>query len=175
MKIKNRKFFERSAAEVAKDLLGKIIVRNVNGKVLRARILEVEAYFDESDPASWARLGKRKDNFVMWEKPGLVLVKNVHKYFMLNFVVNSVGVAGAVLIRGVRPLNFEARVNGPGLLSLALEVNKDLNGEDAVISDKIWIEDDGFVVSDEDVFRSKRIGVVGDLEGEYRYWVKNMD
>lgn len=60
----NDKFFERSAEEVAKNLLGKILIRRMGNKILKGKIFETEAYFSGEDPASWARFGKRKDNFL---------------------------------------------------------------------------------------------------------------
>ncbi|MCW8966354.1 MAG: DNA-3-methyladenine glycosylase [Candidatus Pacearchaeota archaeon] len=84
MKI-DRKFFRRKADVVARELLGKILVKKVNGKVLRARIVETEAYFDESDPGSRASSGKNKISEMMWEDAGKILVYNVHMYKMFNF------------------------------------------------------------------------------------------
>ena len=166
-KILGGDFFERSSDLAAKELLGKIIIRKLDGKILKARIVEDEAYFDEKDPASWARFGLRKDNAAMWDSPGTILVKNVHKHFMLNFVTDSEGKAGAVLIRAVEPLNFDARCSGPGLLTAALRIDKSFNGKK--FSDEFFVENsDG----EFEVDKSFRIGVKNDLKRQLRFYIK---
>ena len=170
-----RKFYERSAEVVAKDLLGKVIVRKIGRKILMARIIETEAYFDERDPASWARFGKRRDNLEMWNKAGTILVKNVHKYFMLNFVTGKNGEASAVLIRAAIPLskNFKGRCHGPGLLTHALKIDKSFNGKSLFDkSSELKIIDDGFRFKEDEIKTSKRIGVKNDLSEELRFYLK---
>ncbi len=134
---------------------------------MKARIVEDEAYFDESDPASWARFGKRKDNVAMWMKPGIILVKNVHKHFMLNFVTETEGKAGAVLIRALEPMNFNARCSGPGLLTAVLKIDKGFNGKE--FSKELYLED-----SDDEfeIGKSFRIGVSKDLRKQLRFYIK---
>ena len=138
-----------------------------------ARIIETEAYFDERDPASWARFGKRRDNLEMWNKAGTILVKNVHKYFMLNFVTGKKSEASAVLIRGVKPLNFEGRCFGPGLLTLALGVDKSFNGKNLYEGNcELKIIDEGFRFKEDEIKTSKRIGVKNDLDEDLRFYVE---
>lgn len=163
-------FFARKADDVAQELLGKIITRKINGKVLKARIVEDEAYFNEEDPASWARFGKRKDNFAMWEKPGTILVKNVHKHFMLNFVTGKKGKAEAVLIRAAELLNFEKNCSGPGLLTKALEIDKIFNGKE--LSDELFLEEPENL-GDFEIGKSFRVGVSEDLDIPLRFYIKN--
>src|SRR6056297_594471 len=103
----SREFFERPADVVARDLLGKILVRKINGKIYKGKIVETEAYFGEEDPASRASKGKTKISEMMWESPGKILVYNVHMYKMFNFVTYKKGKASAVLIRALEPLNFQ--------------------------------------------------------------------
>jgi DNA-3-methyladenine glycosylase len=166
----SKKFFNRSADIVAKDLLGKILVRKEGRKLLKAKIVETEAYFSEDDPASWAKLGKRKDNLYMWSEGGTILVKNVHMYFMLNFVVGKKGEAGAVLIRAVEPLNFWGRCSGPGLLSKSLKIDKSFNGKKIFEMENFFIEDCDEKV---EVGESFRVGVKNDLEKHFRFYIKN--
>lgn len=171
MKLK-KDFFLRDANEVAKDLLGKVLVRVVEGKILKARIVEVEAYFDENDPASWARFGKRKDNILMWDEGGTILVKNVHKYFMLNFVTGFFGKAEAVLIRAVEPLNFEGRCNGPGLLTNFLYINKNFNSQKIFDNECLWIECSKDSNRHE-IAECFRIGVKNDLPKKMRFYIRD--
>lgn len=166
----NAGFFARPPDVVARGLLGKIIVRKTNEMgVLKARIVEDEAYFDESDPASWARFGLRKDNAAMWANPGTILVKNVHKHFMLNFSTGEKGEAGAVLVRAVQPITFEARCSGPGLLTAALKIDKSFNGKE--FSDELYLEEPE---SDEEfeILSGGRVGVKKDLENDLRFYIK---
>ena len=103
----DRKFFSRRADVVAKELLGKVVARRLkNGKILRARIVETEAYFDEKDPASRAvQNGDLRKTMEM--APGTILVYGVHNNWLVNFVTGREGNASAVLIRAIEPLNFE--------------------------------------------------------------------
>src|SRR3989344_1547261 len=107
--------FDAPADIVARELLGKILVRVHEGKQLHAKIVETEAYFDEKDPASRACQGGDLRKTMLME-PGVILVYGVHNNWLLNFVVDKSGIAGAVLIRAVEPLNFFGNGKGPGLV-----------------------------------------------------------
>src|SRR3989338_11503532 len=167
----DRNFFSKPADKVAKDLLGKILCRKINKEIFRAKIIETEAYFGEKDPASWARYGKKKSNILMWDSPGKILIKNVHKYKMLNFITGKKDEASAVLIRALEPLNFEAKCPGPGLITECLQINKEFNGEEIIKNKKIWIEE-----SDKkeklEIFRDFRVGVKNDLKEKLRFYIK---
>ena len=161
-------FFGRPANIVARELLGKVIVRKLGASTLKAKIVEDEAYFGKDDPASWARFGKRKDNAAMWEKPGTILVKNVHRHFMLNFVTGKEGEPEAVLIRALEPLNFSGRCSGPGLLTKALGISKSFNGKK--FSGGLYVADGGN--ADFETGESFRTGVKKDLESPLRFYIK---
>jgi DNA-3-methyladenine glycosylase len=165
----SKNFFNRPTDVVARDLLGKVLVRKIGRELLKAKIVETEAYFSEEDPASWAKLGKRKDNIHMWSESGTILVKNVHMYLMLNFVVGKKGEAGAVLIRALEPINFEGRCSGPGLLSKEMKIEKNFNGKN------IFEMEDFFIENNKENFEigsSFRIGVRNDLEENFRFYIK---
>jgi len=167
-------FFARDAKTVAQELLGKVLVRKINGKELRARIIETESYFGESDPASRASKGKNKISDMMWEAPGKILVYNVHMYKMFNVVTGKKGEASAVLIRALEPLNFEGRCSGPGLLTNCLEIDKKFHGKEIFELDEFFIEDDlnrrGEIF---EIVESFRIGVTKDLDEPLRFYIKN--
>jgi DNA-3-methyladenine glycosylase len=165
-----RDFFARNADMVAEELLGKVIVMNINGKELKSKIVETEAYFGEDDPASWARKGKKKHNEIMWDKAGKVLIHNVHKHNMLNLVAGEKGNAQAVLIRALEPLNFDKRCNGPGLLTEALEIDKKMYGSDVCNSKKIYLTNELKELFK--IGRSKRVGVKNDLPEDLRFYIK---
>ncbi len=164
-----RNFFNKDASKVAKCLLGGVLVRKIGGEILEARIVETEAYYGEDDPASWARFGKRKSNGAMWEAAGTILVKNVHKHNMLNFVTGEKGNPQAVLIRAVEPINFEARCNGPGLLSQALKITKELNGKNLFELEDFFIKPGK---RPKEIVESFRIGVKKDLKVPLRFYIK---
>ena len=96
----SREFFLRDAEIVARELLGKILVRKIKKKEKKARIVETEAYFDENDPASRAcKNGDLKETMKM--QAGTILVYGVHNNWLVNIVTGVEGWASAVLIRAV--------------------------------------------------------------------------
>ena len=167
----NKNFFSRDTKILAEELLGKILVRKINGKTLRAKIVETEAYFDEKDPASWARFGKKNYNNVMWGFPGIILIKNVHKYKMFNIVSGRENKAEAVLIRALEPLNFKARLSGPGLLTESLFIDKRFHGKNVFSLKDLFIEEDKDLNKFE-INESFRIGVTKDLPEKLRFYIK---
>jgi len=185
MKMLKRKFFSRNPETVARELLGKILVRKFGNKVLSGRIVEDEAYFGEEDPASRAYLGRPKHCVkLMHSKPGRILIYNVHNNWLLNVVAHEDKKVGAVLIRAIEPIegieemkknrktkNVFELTNGPGKLTKALAIDKSLNGIDST-SKKSQIN---FFDSEEkfEISCSKRIGVSRDLEQELRFFIKD--
>jgi len=136
----NEEFFNREADKVARELLGKILIRRVGDRELRAKIVETEAYFDEKDPASRAcQNGDLRETMMM--KPGTILVYGVHNSWLINFITDNIGKASAVLIRAIEPLNFEGRCNGPGLLTESLGIDKSHHKKSVIDKDEIWVED----------------------------------
>jgi DNA-3-methyladenine glycosylase len=182
-KILQYRFYSRDTALVAMSLLGKILVRNLSGKEFGGIIVETEAYYGENDPASRAYKGKKMYNQVMYEEPGHLFIYNVHQYWMLNFVAHERGQVGGVLIRAINPMfGIEAMLrnrpvddllgltSGPGRLTLALSVDKSLNGLPVTSKDcAIYVKENKL---DFQMGKSHRIGVKRDLERKLRYYVK---
>ncbi|HJO15062.1 MAG TPA: DNA-3-methyladenine glycosylase [Candidatus Pacearchaeota archaeon] len=166
----DKNFFNREADVVARDLLGRVIVRNIEGKELRAKIVETEAYFDENDPASRAcQNGDLRETMMMG--PGTILVYGVHNNWLINFVTGNIGKASAVLIRAIEPLNFEGKGNGPGLLTKSLEIDKIYHKKNVLDNGKIKIESYGDNLFE--ISKSFRIGVTKDLETPMRFYIKD--
>jgi len=97
-----RRFFQRPTTLVAKELLGKVIVRRVGRKLIRGRIVETEAYCGEEDLACHARVGRTKRNAVMYGRAGhayIYLCYGIHE--LLNIVTREKDCPEAVLIRGI--------------------------------------------------------------------------
>ncbi|MCW4012900.1 MAG: DNA-3-methyladenine glycosylase [Candidatus Bathyarchaeota archaeon] len=178
-----RSFYNRRTDTVANELLGKILVRRLDDELLGGVIVETEAYFGADDPASRAYEGLKTYNRVMFEESGRVFIYNVHKYWMLNLIAHDNGVGG-ILIRAIEPTmgldimrqnrpvkRLRDLTSGPGKLSLALDVDKGLNGVDATSADSpVYVFDNEYK---HDVGTSHRIGVTRDLPEHYRYYVKN--
>jgi len=149
-------FFSRDTVTVARELLGHELVREISAPrssekiFLRARIVETEAYLEQGDPAAHCSRGPTPRAKVMFGLPGTIYVYFIYgNYYMLNFVTEPMGKAGAVLIRAVEPLegtdimakrrgisskeNLQGRslwnlTNGPAKLVLAFGIDKRLNG-----------------------------------------------
>lgn len=164
----NKDFFSRSADEVARDLLGCVLVFKNSHQEFRARIVETEAYFDESDPASRA-VSNGDLRATMEMKPGTILVYGVHNSWLLNIVTGSLGDASAVLIRALEPLNFEGNCSGPGRLTKALGIDKLLHKK--MLGVDMGVEEgEDF---EEEVVRTNRIGVREDLDEKMRFYIKD--
>ena len=128
-----------NAVEMAKALLGAVLCRRLDdGTVLRARIVETEAYFGEEDTACHAHRGRTPRTDVMYAPGGVAYVYLCYgMHAMLNVVTGPAEHPEAVLVRGV-----EGAV-GPGRLTRALGVSCALNRENLVESERLWIESDG--------------------------------
>jgi len=162
--IKNAKIFSRF-------LLGKIICRKIDNEVLKAKIVETEAYFDERDPASRACYnGDLKKTMEMCA--GTILVYGVHNNWLMNIVTGKEGEAQAVLIRAVEPLNFDKKTNGPGLLTKALCIDKSFHKKNIFKNDLIWLEEN-LVKEEFGIIESFRIGVKKDLSEKLRFYIED--
>ena len=164
--------------EVSRNLLGKVICTNINSRFTAGIITETEAYSGRNDKACHANNGLRTARTeVMYGEPGyayIYLCYGIHH--LLNVVTNRKGLADAVLIRAVKPLEgmetiVERRnikdeknlANGPGKLTQALGITTDLNATN-LSEPPLWIEDRGFKVDDNEINITPRIGV--DYAGE---------
>jgi DNA-3-methyladenine glycosylase len=159
-KILPEAFFERSALTVARDLIGKYLVRRVDGKTMAYMIVETEAYIGPQDLAAHSSKGLTPRTKVMFGPAGrwyVFFTYGIH--WMLNVVTNKEGHAAAVLIRGVDG------ISGPARLTKALKINKSFNELPAIPKTGLWIEDRGFVVPPQRIRRTPRIGV--DYAGEW--------
>lgn len=166
----NKNFFARSADKVAKDLLGKLLCRKINNKILIAKIVETEAYFGSEDPASRAvQNGDLRETMLM--EPATILVYGVHNNWLINFVTNDKGKAEAVLLRALEPLNFEVNTKGPGLLTKAFKINKSFHKKNICENKDLWLEnkknDEKFKI-----VKGHRIGVKKDLQKRLRFYIK---
>ncbi len=171
----NKEFFSRNAEEVARDLLGKILVRKTDNNLLKAKIIETEAYFGREDPASRAvQNGDLRKTMLM--KPGTILVYGVHNNWLINFVTSDEGKAEAILIRSVEPLNFEAKTSGPGLLTKALKIGKEFHKKNVCENSELLVEEntrlDELKKENLEIVEASRIGLKKDLPKKLRFYIK---
>jgi len=141
-KICPRVFFDRPTLNVARDLVGKMLVVREGHECLSGIIVETEAYIGCDDPACHAAVGRTKRNEVMWGPPGFAYVYFTYgNHFMLNFVTEKEGYPAAVLIRAAeavdglrlmsrrRATHDPARLcRGPGNLTAAFGITRKDNG-----------------------------------------------
>ena len=165
--------------QVAKDLLGKTLVRKIGTKVLSGVITETEAYKGKKDPASHASRKKTERNKIMFGEVGVAYVYFTYgMHYCFNVVAKKSKIpAGAVLIRGINPekgiekmeknrnvKNFKNLTNGPAKLTQALEITKEQHGVDLTKKSKIYIED-GLCIKK--IKKSTRVGI---KNGKERLW-----
>ena len=153
-----RSFFQRPADEVARTLIGKILVRRLPGKLFRARLIETEAYLGPVDLASHASKGRTRRTEVLFGAPGRAYVYLIYgMYEMLNVVAGAAGHGQAVLIRAALPLDdWKADLSGPGRLTRALRITRLQNGLDLTGVQLYFLENPGYRPV---VKSAKRIGI----------------
>jgi DNA-3-methyladenine glycosylase len=181
-----RKFYNRPTLDVARDLIGKVLVHERRGVRTSGVIVEVEAYIGESDPACHAAPGPTKRNKLLYGPPGFAYVYlNYGIHWLVNAVTEAEGSPAAVLIRALSPLDgVEAmrrrrkrRVSdhdlcrGPGNLTTAMGIGQAQNGED-LCGRRLYIEDRG-LPQPEEISWGTRIGITVGTEREWRAFVRS--
>src|SRR5260370_6453770 len=123
-------FFARATPLVARDLLGKVLVREIDGDTLWGRLVEVEAYLGPDDLAAHSKGGRRTPRTeVMFGPPGHAYVYFTYgMHWCLNFVTREARVPHASLGRALGPGPGVGRCGGPGLVNRALHIDGALNG-----------------------------------------------
>jgi DNA-3-methyladenine glycosylase len=190
-KLLRRAFFNRDPRIVARELLGKLIVRREGRKQLVGRIIEVEAYLGAGDLAAHAAAGNTARNAVLWGPPGhayIYFIYGVH--YCLNISCLPDGDAGCVLIRALEPVSGVAEMaaargladldltssrelrklaSGPGKLCEALSITRPRdNGKDMVApACDLQVMSDGFRVGE--IAVTPRIGITKSAEMQLRY------
>jgi DNA-3-methyladenine glycosylase len=170
-----REFYDRDTVAVARELLGKHLVRVARGVERIGRIVEVEAYLGPHDLAAHSSKGLTARTRVMFGPPGHAYVYMIYgMHFCMNVVTEREGHASAVLLRALEPVkNLKAGTRGPALLCRALGIDRRLNGHD-------FLSDDLYIAAPEreeriTIVKAPRIGV--DYAGHWarrllRFYVK---
>jgi len=187
-----RDFYNRDPRRVARDLLGKLLIRREGRQVLAGRIVEVEAYL-HNDPAAHSYVGRTARNYILWGPPGISYVYFIYgNHYCFNVSCLPDGIAGGVLFRAVEPVvGMEAMAlardmelpdptdlrrlrlltSGPGRMAEAFGITKPRdNGKDLTSPESdLWIADDG--APRPRVQTTVRIGITKAAERPLRYIV----
>jgi DNA-3-methyladenine glycosylase len=153
-----RSFYRRPAEELARELIGKVLVRRVGETEMRARIVETEAYVGQHDLACHASKGRTARTEIMFGPAGFAYVYLIYgMHDMLNIVSGAVDDAQAVLIRAAEPLDgLCLNLSGPGKLTRAMQITRADNGLD-LTGDDLFLMDDN--AARPRIIRTPRIGV----------------
>jgi DNA-3-methyladenine glycosylase len=151
-------FFRQPARELARALIGKILVRHIREKAFQARIVETEAYLGPRDLASHASKGRTRRTEVLFGPAGRAYVYLIYgMYDMLNVVAGGEGEAQAVLIRAAKPLDgWKVDLSGPGRLTRALQITRSEHGIDLTGDRLYFLEDPAYQAR---VLKAKRVGI----------------
>lgn len=189
----SREFFNRDAVTVARELLGKVLIRRQGRTLLAGRVVEDEAYLGENDPAAHSYSGRTPRNFVLFGPPGYVYVYFIYgNHYCLNVSCMPEGQGEGVLFRALEPVFNQAAMarsrgldlsqlasisqlrlisSGPGRLSEALGItrerdnNKDLTSRNS----DLWLADDGFRPAA--ILATPRVGISKAVERPLRFSV----
>ncbi len=177
-------FYHADTLELVPRILGKILVRKAERRVIAGRIVEVEAYIGD-DPASHAANGMTARNKPMYEDGGIAYVYFTYgMHFCFNIVTDRKGFPAALLVRALEPLagieemkkrrkkdNPINLTNGPAKLCQALGIDRSLNGV-RLDSAELFLADDGFKVGRKDIQSSTRIGIKRGTEKRWRFYLQ---
>ena len=187
----DRSFFARSPRQVARELLGKVLVRKTDTIRLAARIVEVEAYLGQKDPAAHAAAGRTARNAVLFGPPGHAYVYFIYgNHYCLNVSCEAEGQAGGVLFRALEPLtgreemarargitlrgpaDWPKLTSGPGRLAQAFGItrSRDNGGDLTSAAGSLWIGDDG--CKPRRIRVTPRIGISKAQDKRLRYLVE---
>lgn len=160
-----RPFYQRPTTEVARDLVGKVLVRSMDGRRLSGVIVETEAYGHADDPASHACRGRTDRNSVMFGESGIAYVYFTYgNHHCVNVSAKDGAPAGAVLIRSIEPIDgietmkrlrglgdLHSLTTGPGKLAQAMGITRMQNGLDVTDPDSEVRIEDNYYFTKQDV------------------------
>jgi len=154
-----RDFYARQTAEVAEELLGKLLVHCVDGAERIGKIVEVEAYLGAHDLAAHSSKGITPRTQVMYGPPGHAYVYLIYgMHHCLNVITEPEGNGSGVLLRALEPVaNLQGNTRGPGLLTRAMGIDRRHYGAD-LLANELYVAD-APNVPDEMIVRRPRIGV----------------
>ncbi len=178
-----RRFYRRHVVQVARELLGRWLLRRTPQGLAGGRIVEVEAYLGPGDPASHSFRGRTRRNASMFASGGRAYVYAIHSRWCFNVVTDSRRVPSAVLVRAIEPLlgqELMARrrgtdqllqlARGPARLCQALAIDRRLDGWDLSRGQRLWIAPgDGRLPCPDQIAATPRIGISQAREALLRF------
>lgn len=178
-----RSFFSRDPARVAKELLGKILVKKYFEGILKGKVVEAEAYYSTNDPASHFQMRPSAREFFNEKPPGTIYVYFTYgNHWMFNILAKGEDKSGGVLIRALEPVEgielMKKRrkvkktidlTNGPGKLTRAFDIDASLNGKDITEEEDIYFEETGRPL---EIVTTSRIGIKQGKDMPLRFYIK---
>jgi len=170
-----RAFYARPAVEVARALLGKILMHRISrGATLAGRIVETEAYLGTGDRAAHSWRGATPRTQVLFGPPGhayVYLIYGMHE--CLNIVAEPEGVAGCVLIRALEPVAGieHGAANGPGKLTRAMRIERSFNGAD-LTRGALTVREPEAAWPEFEIGLSPRIGITHSADLPLRFFIR---
>lgn len=194
--ILNKEFYKRDALIVAEELLGKVLVRKIDGVTIKSKIVETEAYIGAIDKASHAYNNRRTARTEpLFHEGGITYVYFIYGlYHCFNVISDEKDVASGILVRAVEPLdnfNYLSKVrfnkeydkltkaqkknltNGPAKICMALSINKDDNYKKLYCSKDLYIEDS--MGENFEIVKTTRVGIdyaEEAIEFPWRFYIK---
>lgn len=179
----DREFYKQDAVSAAKNLLGKLLIREIEDELIITKIVETEAYLGAEDKASHAFANNRTERTkVMFKEGGYAYIYLIYgMHYLLNIVTGKENSPEAVLIRALEPLEgfdllkknrkiksdkLADLTNGPGKLTQALNIDKNFNNYDLVEGDILYLGEDSENKESPVIKSAKRINI--DYAEEYK-------
>jgi DNA-3-methyladenine glycosylase len=189
----SRDFYDRDVIDVARDLLGRRLVRATRGGKVSGWIVEVEAYRGHDDPASHAYRGRTRRNASMFGGPGRAYVYTIHAKFCLNVIAQTSITPCGILIRAIEPATgipqmrtargsvvptllarddafHDNLTSGPARLCQAMHVDRRLDGWNLFRGRRLWVAEEK-VLSPFQIASAPRIGITAATEKLWRFFV----
>ena len=195
--ILQQEFYKRDCITVSKELLGKVLVRKINGRIIKSRIVETEAYIGMIDKASHAYLGKRTERTEpLFHEGGISYVYFIYGlYHCFNIIADKEDYQAGVLIRAVEPLNefdylaqrrfkkdfnelskaqIKNLTNGPSKLCMALDITKEENFVKLYEAGNLYVEDSDYKPAE--IVETTRVGIdyaEEAIDFPWRFYIKD--
>lgn len=179
----SRSFYDRPPDTVARELLGKALLRHIGDRCVGGLIVETEAYLAVGDLASHSARGKTPSNATMFGRPGTLYVYPIHAKYCMNAVTQSEQTGSAVLIRAIEPIwgievmqtnrgqqNIRRLTRGPAMTCQAINVDRSCDGIDLVTDKNLWIAEPTHPL-DATIRTTERIGISKSESLKLRFFI----
>ena len=184
--VLDQDFYQQNPKQVARLLLGQLLVSTIGGKRASGIIVETEAYLAHGDSAAHGFKGKTNKNSSMFGNAGFAYVYPIHAKFCFNAVTQSIDQPSAVLIRALAPVDglllmqerrrtqeLRNLCSGPSKLCQALGIDQTVDGKNLTTRRSIWIQSTADIVGS--IKRTHRIGVTSAKQSKLRFVIAGSD